>query len=141
MSIGTYFKMQTQSYILYNSVTGKIHSKHQFTLRQAQENCKKGASINLTYGLETELGFVLSIENNYVDVNVDPPVVKMGTPATVDYVAKHRAQRNTKLSATDWTVGVDSPFNDAKKLEWQTYRQALRDITFGQYMTWPTPPQ
>ena len=50
-------------------------------------------------------------------------------------------KRNTKLSATDWTVGVDSPFNDAKKLEWQTYRQALRDITFGQYMTWPTPPQ
>ncbi len=62
--------MKTQSYILYNSVTGKIHSKHQFTLRQAQENCKKGASVNLTYGLASELGFVLSIDNNDVDVDV-----------------------------------------------------------------------
>ena len=42
---------------------------------------------------------------------------------------------------TNWTQGADSPLSDAKKLEWQTYRQTLRDITFQQYMNWPLQPQ
>lgn len=38
-----------------------------------------------------------------------------------------RSQRNRLLQACDWTQGVDVP--DSIKLPYQTYRQALRDIT------------
>jgi hypothetical protein len=41
---------------------------------------------------------------------------------------KIRNQRLFMLQDCDWTVGIDSPFNDAKKTEWVTYRQALRDL-------------
>ena len=47
-----------------------------------------------------------------------------------DYVMKElRAERNTRLSACDWTQVVDSALTDEKKAEWVTYSQALRDIT------------
>ena len=39
-----------------------------------------------------------------------------------------REVRNTKLAASDWTQVSDSPLSDSKKTEWQTYRQALRDM-------------
>lgn len=38
------------------------------------------------------------------------------------------AQRNSLLQSSDWTQVVDNPLTEAKKLEWQTYRQALRDL-------------
>ena len=59
-----------------------------------------------------------------------------------------RAQRNRLLTATDWRMVSDYP--SANQTEWQTYRQALRDITTqtpsldsnGNLtgITWPTPP-
>lgn len=39
-----------------------------------------------------------------------------------------RGQRDAKLSASDWTQGADSPLTEAKKTEWATYRQTLRDL-------------
>ena len=36
---------------------------------------------------------------------------------------------NNLLQESDWTQFNDSPLSDSKKAEWQTYRQALRDIT------------
>ena len=43
---------------------------------------------------------------------------------------KHfRGLRNKKLAKCDWTQAPDSPLSDAKKKEWATYRQALRDLT------------
>ena len=59
-----------------------------------------------------------------------------------------RTIRNTKLKESDWSQMPDSPLSDAKKEEWKTYRQALRDIpvteptpTSGlQNITWPTEP-
>jgi len=41
---------------------------------------------------------------------------------------KIRNKRLFILKDCDWTVGIDSPFSDAKKAEWSTYRQALRDL-------------
>ena len=35
-----------------------------------------------------------------------------------------RAERNTKLAATDWRANSDLTLSD----DWKTYRQALRDI-------------
>lgn len=58
-----------------------------------------------------------------------------------------RLQRDTKLSNSDWTVMPDSPLSAEKQAEWQTYRQALRDvpannasITHLDQVVWPTPP-
>ena len=54
-----------------------------------------------------------------------------------------RGQRDVKLQSCDWTVLPDVPMSDAKREEWETYRQALRDITDQSdpfNITWPTPP-
>jgi len=61
---------------------------------------------------------------------------------------KLREQRNQLLTETDWRMVSDYP--GANQTEWQTYRQALRNITTqtpsldsnGQLtgITWPTPP-
>jgi len=61
---------------------------------------------------------------------------------------KIRNQRLYRLQSCDWTVAVDSPLTDAKKAEWATYRQALRDLP-SQYtdddsfedVIFPTPPE
>ena len=39
-----------------------------------------------------------------------------------------KQERNQLLADTDWTQVSDSPLSDSKKTEWQTYRQALRDM-------------
>lgn len=63
-----------------------------------------------------------------------------------------RAERNGKLSASDWTQGDDSPLSNSKKAEWATYRQQLRDFPDGKTkkseftrdsdgaIVWPTQP-
>ena len=40
-----------------------------------------------------------------------------------------RQLRQRYLQDSDWTQMPDSPLSAEKKTEWQTYRQALRDIT------------
>jgi len=48
----------------------------------------------------------------------------------VEYALEQlREERNKLLAESDWTQAVDSPLDDATKAAWQTYRQALRDIT------------
>lgn len=52
-----------------------------------------------------------------------------------------RAERNAKLSASDWTQVADAPVDQAA---WAAYRQALRDITaqagFPWTIDWPVAP-
>lgn len=56
-----------------------------------------------------------------------------------------RQQRDALLAQCDWTQLPDSPLSEAKKSEWQTYRQALRDlpanITDIDNIVWPTKPE
>lgn len=40
-----------------------------------------------------------------------------------------RSERDKKLKDSDYTQLGDAPLTDAEKLNWATYRQALRDIT------------
>lgn len=52
-----------------------------------------------------------------------------------------RKQRDNLLAETDWVGGTDVPA--AIKTTWNTYRQALRDITTQtdpDNITWPTKP-
>jgi len=52
-----------------------------------------------------------------------------------------RAERDRLLTASDWTQVADAP---VVSLEWQPYRQALRDVPqqsgFPDSVEWPTPP-
>jgi hypothetical protein len=55
-----------------------------------------------------------------------------------------RASRNFRLSQSDWVMISDVPMSEERRTQWQTYRQALRDITtlpdpFN--INWPTPPE
>lgn len=56
-----------------------------------------------------------------------------------------RAERDRLLSSSDWTQFTDSPLTDAKKQEWATYRQALRDLpantSDAANPVWPTEPE
>lgn len=54
----------------------------------------------------------------------------------------YKAQRNSLLSASDWTQLPDASVD---KQAWATYRQALRDLPqqpdFPNNITWPEPPK
>jgi hypothetical protein len=54
-----------------------------------------------------------------------------------------RSERNTKLTATDWTQGADTP--QATKDKYAPYRQTLRDVPaqsgFPNTVVWPTQPE
>ena len=60
-------------------------------------------------------------------VNLDTLAVETDVPA-FDFDGYLRTYRNNALMVSDWTQAVDSPLSDSKKAEWQTYRQALRDL-------------
>jgi hypothetical protein len=63
-------------------------------------------------------------------------------PTEAQKAAEMRADRNARLSATDWTQVADAPVS---KTDWAAYRQALRDITgqqgFPWTVDWPTQPE
>jgi hypothetical protein len=58
---------------------------------------------------------------------------------------KQRETRNNLLGESDWTQMPDAPLTEEEKTLWQTYRQALRDVTaqagFPNDITWPTQPE
>ena len=59
---------------------------------------------------------------------------------------KIRQIRNSRLFKSDWTQIPDAPLAAEKKIEWATYRQALRDLpdtnssTSIEQVIFPTPP-
>tara|TARA_B110000467_G_scaffold25763_2_gene23165 strand:+ start:2396 stop:2788 length:393 start_codon:yes stop_codon:yes gene_type:complete len=59
----------------------------------------------------------------------------------VDPVVAARAERDSFLTASDWTQVADAPVDQAA---WATYRSLLRDVPqqagFPNTVTWPTKP-
>jgi hypothetical protein len=64
----------------------------------------------------------------YVRVVDDVCIAETQADIDAHLMDELRAERNLKLSASDWTQALDSPLTDAKRAEWRTYRQALRDL-------------
>jgi hypothetical protein len=62
----------------------------------------------------------------------------------IDNAPTFRSQRDALIAQTDWTVLSDTTLTPAQKTAWETYRQALRDITlqadFPDSITWPIKP-
>lgn len=48
--------------------------------------------------------------------------------SSIDYWKKLRIKRNYRLLNCDWTQLPDSKLTQSQKLEWEIYRQSLRDL-------------
>jgi hypothetical protein len=59
---------------------------------------------------------------------VSIPESELDTIALAEAEEELRAKRNVLLKGSDFSQMPDAPFTEAKKLEWQVYRQALRDL-------------
>lgn len=81
-----------------------------------------------------------SVERSYPVLQKSQEEIDADTEAKA---AEVRAERNAKLSATDWTQGKDIP--DSVSTPWAAYRQALRDVPdqpgFPWSVVWPTQPE
>jgi hypothetical protein len=68
-------------------------------------------------------------------------------PTPEQLAEQARAHRNQLLAESDWTQLPDAraAMGETKASEWDTYRQALRDITaqpgFPTNIVWPTKPE
>lgn len=135
-----------EKYVLYNNVTGNIYYIKKIKEAKAIKLCELNANMNMSYILESAItGSVTDSRTQELDLSTTPPSarpVPEYAPSASD-LAKQK--RNALLTACDWTVGVDSPLTDAKKEEWKTYRQALRDFDYAGVtqdfgIVWPTQP-
>lgn len=62
---------------------------------------------------------------NYIDGNF---IAETQADIDAENLIEFRIERNKLLTSSDWTQLPDIPLSDSKKTEWQTYRQALRDM-------------
>lgn len=126
-------------FTFYNNATGKLIISRRMTQAQADARIAE-------YSEQSYLNqFVTDLDNKIV--NLDTLQVETVTlPNVVPEWLRQR--RNLLLSDSDWTQGADSPLSSSKKTEWQTYRQALRDLpttypnpTSKDDIVWPTKPE
>tara|TARA_R100000329_G_scaffold151439_2_gene147574 strand:- start:1055 stop:1456 length:402 start_codon:yes stop_codon:yes gene_type:complete len=66
---------------------------------------------------------------------VSKPQDEIDAAASAEASSINRLDRNSELTATDWTQVSDAPLTDSKKAEWRVYRQALRDLPA--HTNWP----
>lgn len=56
-----------------------------------------------------------------------------------------RAERNTRLAATDWTQVPDATVTENERSRWRSYRQQLRDVPgqggYPDAIVWPVQPE
>ena len=129
-------------YVFYDNTTGEIKFVKKFNERQAMMNCSANPGVSCI--AESEIGVVL--DPLTVKINLDTMTLEDIPVVTPDPMIEVKRYRSMKLTSCDWTVGADSPLSDSKKAEWQTYRQALRDLPANQpnvsirTVTWPTKP-
>lgn len=80
-------------------------------------------------------------ENLWLVRDATPEEAQAETDEIVEQVTE---QRLYLLRASDWTQLADVPLSAEKKAEWNTYRQALRDITtqsgYPFNVVWPKEP-
>jgi len=134
-------------YVFYNNTNGDIYWVKQVSEGKAQTLCAKNHRMHMSYILETELNKpVLNHMTEELDLTTTPYTVRNANNKGLDTASQTlKLIRDRLLQECDWTQGADSPLNDTKKTEWQTYRQALRDFDYHSKtethgVTWPTKP-
>lgn len=140
-------RMTEPKFVFYNNTDGDIYWVRHTTESKAQQLCDANRTMNMSYILESSLNRpVFSHTEDELDLTTTPfSVRKAGNKAPPSASQRARQIRNNLLLECDWTQGVDSPLSEAKRLEWQTYRQALRDFDHGavtemHQVVWPTKP-
>ena len=68
-------------------------------------------------------------DGNVVSYDADAVASKQAELETARDLDNLRAERNTKLTETDWVVTMHKELGTNIPAAWKTYRQALRDIT------------
>jgi hypothetical protein len=109
----------------------------------AENNCKP-VNVFKSYDRNAEKLVACDpyVEGEWVyTINVAPLTEEELIAVRDNAASQVRAERNAKLSASDWTQVLDAPVNQTV---WSTYRQELRDITkqdgFPWDITWPDAP-
>ena len=118
---------------------------------------RTGSCVDSDFDMQAgEDEFVIEgIADDYLHAVSDGKIVnapEADAPNTDDLIhqtqKESRANRNVRLQKSDWTQFPDSPLTIAKKAEWATYRQALRDVpsnnanvTSLDDIIWPTKPE
>lgn len=107
-----------KNYIIYNA-DGDI----------LRTGCCNDADFDLQAGEDEFIIEGIADDDNQV-INDGQVIDRIRTDAELrEQVAQYiRQQRAAMLSSTDWTQVVDAPLTQAKKEEFKTYRQALRDM-------------
>jgi hypothetical protein len=128
-------------YILYDSTTGFISTQLSMTDRSLQKTLANNPNLSAL------IGRVPNVNTYQMNVSTDPHTIESKPEETINVSAYIRELRTKLLKASDWTQAADSPLTDAKKTEWATYRQALRDMpdtcsdcATVDDVTWPTKP-
>jgi len=84
------------------------------------------------------------VENTAEDLAaIEALAVTRAAEAVEDLKTSNREQRNALLAASDWTQANDSPLAAEKKVEWASYRTALRNLPASEgwpSVTFPTEP-
>lgn len=118
---------------------------------------RTGSCVDSDFNMQAAQGeFVIEgIADDTLSVISDGNIVdapEINAPNNAELISQtqkeSRANRNVRLQKSDWTQFPDSPLSDAKKSEWTTYRQALRDVpsnnanvTSLDDIIWPTKPE
>lgn len=109
---------------IYNTSTGKIRMAGVFNSpADANEHTETG---------EAWLEGIASPNDHHI---VNGVIQEKTVDTSVFIEATTREIRAAMLAETDWTQTADSPLTDAKKAEWRTYRQKLRDLS--DHVNWP----
>ncbi len=130
-----------KSYIFYKTSDGTITMQKQYNNVSSADK-----TVSLNPGLAYIEGRVKDINAYKVDLSDLSIVASTANQYNPPVEATLRQKRNSLLKACDWTQNADSPLSDSKKTEWQTYRQALRDLpdtnsaSAYKQIVWPTPP-
>lgn len=131
-------------HIFYNTVTGEIYRVKKCTHHMAEHNCRENAQFNMSCISEAQVGKVLDIKTQKIDLET-MTLVSKEPPVLVTVPWQIRQKRNNLLKSSDWTQTGDIHITDARRTEWQTYRTALRAIDPNAYtnindVPWPTMP-
>jgi len=102
------------------------------------------------------VGVSIGTEDDKATWTVQPSNLQSAAQPTIDAFdvdaqevvvawAALRTSRNLLLTDCDWTQLSDAQLTSAQVTEWQTYRQALRDLPATTVdptvVEWPTPPE
>ena len=82
------------------------------------------------------------MENAYQIGNGNPVAIPENASHSEMLEVREKARRNNYIAQSDWTQLADNGLTSAKRDEWKTYRQKLRDLDTSDpdNITWPTEP-